>query len=411
VNHQPSLVPERLRIPVLVGWLLIAALYVTLFIIGLTELYRQTTTLSPTYSFQGFSPEPLVRLLADAGIPLPTVGAIFITADVLGWMIFASVGILIMLRRSNEWIGVYSSLMLIALGTAISLSSIITLSQENVSTPLTTTIGGLGFIGLFIYLTIFPDGRYVPRWTAFTAIGGVMWAVSGLIWPRGTAWNEGASLVSNFALVGVGLFSAIYRYIRVSDTTQRLQTRWVVLAFAAALIIAMFWGTALQSFSPLVASVGLIVLVRLGYALIPIAIGIAILRYRLWEIDVLINRGLVYTVLTGTLVFIYFGTVAAFQLVLRSLTGQESPLAIVVSTLIIAALFSPLRQRIQGVIDRRLYRRKYDAAITLEVFGETLQDEVDLGELSGSLLEIVDRTLQPANVRLWLKEHRGPSID
>jgi hypothetical protein len=274
------------------------------------------------------------------------------------------------------------------------------------ATPLAISIGSLGFFALFIYLTIFPDGRFVPFWTTITAIGGALWLISDLIWPRGTAWNEGSSLALNFAMVGVGLFSAIYRYVRVSDLTQRLQTKWVVFAFAVALILAMFWGTALQTFSPLVASVGLIVLVRLGYALILIAIGIAILRYRLWEIDVLINRGLVYSILTGALILIYFVIVTVFQFSLRWLTGQESPLTIVASTLVIAALFNPLRLRIQGVIDQRLYRRKYDAARTLETFAATVRDEVDLSELSSSLLEIVDRSLQPSNTKLWLREHK-----
>jgi hypothetical protein len=406
VDQQPSLIPKRFRLPTLIGWALIAALYVALFIVGLSELYQQTSTLTPTYSFQGFSTEPLVRLLVGAGLSLPTVGTVFVIADILGWLVFASVGILIVARRSNEWIGVYSSAMLIALGTAISLSLILRTTMSIAATPLAISIGSLGFFALFIYLTIFPDGRFVPHWTMITAVGGVLWLISGLIWPRGTSWNEGSSLLVNFAMVGVGLFSAIYRYVRVSDLTQRLQTKWVVLAFAVALILALFWGTALQSFSPLVASVGLIVLVRLGYALIPIAIGIAVLRYRLWEIDLLINRGLVYSILTGLLVAIYFLIVTALQFALRWLSGQESPLAIVVSTLAIAALFNPLWQRIQGVIDRRLYRRKYDAARTLETFGATVRDEVDLSELSSSLLEMANRSLQPSNAKLWLREHK-----
>jgi hypothetical protein len=410
VNRQPSLVPARLKTPVLIGWALISALYLAIFAFGLAGLYRETSTLSSSYSFQGFSPEPLVRLLADAGIPLPVVGAIFVTADISGWLIFASVGVLIVARRSREWIGVYSSLMLIALGTAISLSLIIDSTQADAELEL-ATVGGLGFMALFVYLTIFPDGRFVPKWTLVSAVAGPAWILSGYLLPRETSWNEGPSLIVNLALIGIGLFSAIYRYTRVSDTVQQLQTRWVVFAFAVALIPALFWGAALQSFSPLVASVGLIVFIRIGYALIPIAIGIAILRYRLWEIDALINRGLVYSILTGLLVAMYFLIVTAMQFTLRSFTGQESPLAIVVSTLIIAALFNPLRQRIQAVIDRRLYRRKYDAARTLDAFGETLQDEVDLRELSGSLLEIVDHTLQPANVMLWLREHREHLVD
>jgi hypothetical protein len=212
-------------------------------------------------------------------------------------------------------------------------------------------------------------------------------------------------------MVGVGLSSASYRYMRVSDSTQRLQTKWIVSAFAAALIIAMFWGTMLSSLSPWLSSFGLIIIVRLGYSLIPIAIGIAILRYKLWEIDVLINRGLVYSTLTGTLIALYLLIVTTLQFSLRWLTGQESPLAIVISTLAIAGLFNPLRGRIQALIDRRLYRRKYDAARTLESFSIRVREEVNLSELSNSLLEIVDSSLQPAGTELWLREHEEPQLD
>ena len=131
---------------------------------------------------------------------------------------------------------------------------------------------------------------------------------------------------------------------------------------------------------------------------------VAILRYRLWDIDLVINRTLVYGTLTGVLVLVYFASVVLLQILFRGLTGQESPLAVVASTLVIAALFNPMRQRIQAVIDRRLYRSKYNATRTLESFGEKVRDEVDLSELSGSLLQIVEQSVQPERVTLWLKE-------
>jgi hypothetical protein len=151
---------------------------------------------------------------------------------------------------------------------------------------------------------------------------------------------------------------------------------------------------------------------RAGFALniavtpaIPISMGIAILRYRLYEIDILINRTLVYGVLTGTLALVYFGGVTVTQAIFRTLTGQvEQPqLAIVVSTLVIAALFNPLRRRIQSLIDRRFYRRKYDAAKTLETFSAKLRDETDLDALSDDLVGVVKETMEPAHVSLWLR--------
>jgi hypothetical protein len=146
----------------------------------------------------------------------------------------------------------------------------------------------------------------------------------------------------------------------------------------------------------------------LGFAGVPVAIGFAVLKYRLYDIDVVINRTLVYGSLTLTLALIYFGGVATVQALLSVLTGQqEQPqLAIVVSTLVIAALFNPLRRRIQAFIDRRFYRRKYNARKTLETFSATLRDETDLEALNGELVEVVRDTMQPVHVSVWLRS--GP---
>jgi hypothetical protein len=142
----------------------------------------------------------------------------------------------------------------------------------------------------------------------------------------------------------------------------------------------------------------------------PISIGIAIVRYRLYEIDLLINRTLVYGTLTVMLGLVYLGGVATIQAIFRALTGQEQQpqLAVVVSTLVIAALFNPLRQRIQSFIDRRFYRKKYDARKTLEAFSATLRDETDLDALNAELVGVARETMQPAHVSLWLRPDPPP---
>jgi hypothetical protein len=188
---------------------------------------------------------------------------------------------------------------------------------------------------------------------------------------------------------------------------ERQQIKWLLYAapiwfFGSALKIAVFYFSLIEG--PWGLWVGYL-LVAIGGLSGPIAIGVAILRYRLYEIDTLINRTLVYGLLTATLVVVYFGGVAATQTIFRTLTGQEEQpqLAIVVSTLVIAALFNPLRRRIQAFIDRRFYRRKYDARKTLAAFSAKLRDETDLDALSDDLVGVVRETMQPAHVSLWLR--------
>jgi hypothetical protein len=203
------------------------------------------------------------------------------------------------------------------------------------------------------------------------------------------------------------VIAQVYRYRRVSTPTQRQQTKWVVYSLAVTIVtiilgIPVLIVSALVQNGSLFSSVANIVANAL-LILLPISFGVAILRYRLWDIDVLINRTLVYGALTASLAFVYFGLIFALQYPLRGLINQKNDVAIVVSTLAIYALFQPLRRRIQNIIDRRFYRRKYDAAKIVATFSSTLRQEVDLDTLREQFIAVVQETMQPAHISLWLR--------
>jgi hypothetical protein len=203
------------------------------------------------------------------------------------------------------------------------------------------------------------------------------------------------------AACAVALF---VRYRRANDT-EREQIKW--LLYACAVFVVVFVGGTVSEVAGSNSLSGYAwgILFGLSLIMLPAAIAIAVLRYRLYEIDVVINRTLVYGPLTAMLVVVYFGVVVGMQAVFRALTEQEqqTQLAVVVSTLAIAALFAPLRRRIQSFIDRRFYRRKYDARKTLEAFSAKLRDATDLDGLNDDLVGVVGETMQPAYVSVWLR--------
>jgi hypothetical protein len=286
-------------------------------------------------------------------------------------------------------------------------------------------------IGLQVsYILLFPTGRLPSRrwrwlaWliVAFVLVGVILSAFSsdaylGSLDPiRNPLGVEGftnvykAVLYTLAPLLYLAIALAVFVRLRRAVGVERQQIKW--FAYAAAIFAV---GTTLNVLTIAIDAprwfewVGQAVFIVAGTA-IPIAIGIAILKYRLYEIDLLINRTLVYGPLTAALALIYFGGVATTQAIFRALTGQvEQPqLAIVVSTLVIAALFNPLRGRIRSFIDRRFYRTKYDAAKTLEAFSAKLRDETDLNALRDDLVGVVRETMQPAHVSLWLRPDAPP---
>ncbi len=341
----------------------------------------------------------------------PVGYAIFLLAlGVVIALIWFIVALLIFWRKSNDWMALLVAFLLVTQGANSTISPLDTVpSIWQVPAKIE---GVLAFVLLVLVFSLFPTGRFVPRWISWCAVLFLGWQV---VW----SWDllpDGSVLLYIlvwYGFLGIFVTSQLYRYHSVSNAVERQQTKWIVFGVTGTYLIELGITVSYAFFSsPLPnGSLGDLILTPLGNAvpiLIPLSFGFAILRYRLWEIDVIIKRTLVYATLTAMLALVYFGLVLALQSLVRALTGQvsQSSLVLVASTLAIAGLFQPLRHRIQAIIDRRFYRRKYDAAKTLATFAATLHNEVDLSQLSERLITVVQETMQPMHVSLWLRPHQ-----
>jgi hypothetical protein len=282
--------------------------------------------------------------------------------------------------------------------------------------PQTPEIGGqlaglLMPLPLLVLLLVFPNGQFAPRWTicllplAIAPLG--LMAINTLDADSVTGWL--------WPLCFYAVSIQVYRYRRLYTPLERQQTKWVVYGLGlwiALFFLAVYLDNYLQN-QPATAPVPWWspfknVLWGLSTNILPIAFTLAIMRYRLYDIDIIIRRTLVYSVLTLTLGLVYVGCIVLTRVLVAPYIGG-SELAIVASTLAIAALFNPLRRRIQSVIDKRFYRRKYDAAKVLAAFGATVRDETDLERLTAAMLRVVNETMQPEFVGLWLHETQAHS--
>ena len=344
-----------------------------------------------------------------------------VALDTLFVSVFAAVALVIFWRRSDEPVALLVATMLVLWGPLNGLFVLTPSATEGeyglLQVILGSTLTYVGYITWMLFFYLFPSGRFVPRWTRWLALlYGVGFFGLWTFTPFGPeSWPPllfGAAVLSVW---GSFLGSQVYRYARVSDRTERQQTKWVVFGVAVAIIGAlttMFTIGAAVDLPPREVGPRMLsmLLMDASALMIPLSIGIAVLRSRLFDIDVVINRTLVYGSLTLMLALVYFGGVTATQALISALTGERKlpELAVVASTLLIAALFNPLRRRVQAFIDRRFYRRKYDARKTLEAFTSRLREETDLAALSDDLVGVVRETMQPTSVSLWLRPDMTP---
>jgi len=359
-----------------------------------------------------------VAPLARLGLTPSSLVEIVIAVSCASILLVCGVAAMLIWRRSDDGMALFLALTLILMPA----------NFTPVLDGLPDAVLGFGqayanasLLALYLLLGLFPSGRFVPRWLWVPIVVLVLMTITPLPAPPDPGAVPPSPLVLlmglGIPLVNLGaeaclIGGQIYRYRRVATPLQRQQIKWGVYGLVLTILVnqvfwqPVIWIPALQQRDSLyILLAGPDSFLMIG--ILAISFGIAVLRYRLYEIDVLVNRALVYGSLTAILAAIYAGCVIGLQAVVNGLTqspGQaSSPILIVVTTLLIAALFQPLRRRLQVTIDQRFYRHKYDAAKVLASFSTTLRQEVDLGTLQEELVAVVQETMQPTDVSIWLR--------
>jgi hypothetical protein len=388
------------------AWLFLFVTNLWYSVVAITLLHHQTLhpCVNPTCPVTPAQAATLRGIGVNVGDYANLITGVAIALTAIG----ALMALAIFWRRSNTRIALVVGVFLFTFSVGNLTSGV----SVTLISPLVDNAISLASLGIaFSVFMIFPDGRFVPRWTWVLVVAWVAFHGALGAYPE-ASWLDAFYPVIYLSALGV----QVYRYRRVSNARRRQQTKLVVFGFIVALLSNIIYWIALPGIFPTLNAPGSLYSL-IGYPvylivtlILPTSFAIAIQRFQLFDVDVLINRALVYGSLTAILGALYFGLIAGAQALLRAFTGQQdqSQLVIVLSTLLTAALVQPLRRSIQTAIDRRFYRRKYDAARTLAEFGATLRSEIELSDLSDHLISVVQETMQPEKVSLWLRPQEHP---
>jgi hypothetical protein len=415
--------PRRWRGLARAGWLLLALLSSSLFVAAVPYRYTHLRAVSPTAAIASDQLRPQdAQALARLGLTPAFYSAYVVTLEVALALVCLTVAAIIVWRKSAEPMALFVSLTLLLTGGFFTpLVSALVARHPIWYTPV-FVLRGFFWVGLGSFFYLFPNGRFVPPWTRWLALAWVTYQGCSLLVPPiapplslVTAPTR-RELLINLSLVAwlaTGVFAQVSRYRHAADPLECQQTKWIVFGYAVGSLLVLSTIVVPLVIFPALREPGVpqmlhrltgITTLLVVAMLLPLTIAFSIFRYRLWDSDVLINRTLVYGTLTVALALVYGSSVVLLQQLFRPLLGQEHDLAIVVSTLGMALLFQPLRRRLQASIDRRFYRRKYDVAQTLHAFSVQIRDEVDLNRLTEELVAVVEETMQPTHVSLWLRD-------
>lgn len=331
-------------------------------------------------------------------------------------VVWAAVGFLIFWRRSDQWIGLVGAFVFVTynLGVREGVTYVLPLAAPAWDFPV-KCVNSLVIGGVVLFFFLFPNGRIAPRWMRWPVVMFAFVPAVTIFSPANSPLNTDTGNPWINSLTFLGTLTAItltqiYRYRRVSGPREREQMKWALFGMSSSVIgvfclnLAPLLVPALQNtngpYNALLNTVYPLALLP-----IPMFVAVSILRSRLWDIDVIIRRTLIYGTLTSLLAGVYLAVVVSAQTVGQRVTGQNQlpPWLIVITTLLVATLVAPLRRQVQRVIDRSFYRTRYDAARTVEAFASTLRTELDLSDLHAHLIQVVDQTMRPAHISLWLR--------
>lgn len=399
-------------------WVILAVPMIVLFFAGIPNAYRLLLVVFPETA----------RALARVKLTVPMYAFYTVGLDVVTFSLMSAIAILLMLRRSNDRIVILVALMLVATGMVYTVPAY----EAHAPAWIIGTLVAIGEICQVVFFFVFPNGQFLPRiaWLLVPIMliwRPLVWIVSYI--PNyyaaiQTGENYGGlrqdlfQILIMLALFFIGISTQVYRYRRISDNTQRQQTKWLLFGITLAFLLATPYVLGVNVFGLATRPGESTLFVRLlgrtlrqvAFCLIPITLVFSMLRYRLWEVDRLLNRTLVYTVLTAALGALYVGSIFLLQQLFRAITGvPNSVLVIVISTIGIAALFEPLRQFLTQVINKRFFRAKYDADQTLAAFSLVLQNEVDLERVKAHLANAAESALQPEHISVWVP-HRTQNV-
>jgi hypothetical protein len=393
--------------------LLTTLVVVSLFALAIPGLYPRFSVPCSDALDQCLLYPQQVAPLAMLGLTPSSLTLITIAISYVTILLVILIAIAILWRRSDDWMALFLTVTLILMPT---LFTSLLQGLPEAWQWIQQILNDAAIATFFLLIALFPNGRFAPRWLWLPTLAII--AVAIIPFPSISDSVEGVvTLVLGLTTLGACLCliaGQIYRYRRVSSAVERQQIKWGVYGFILAIIVnqaywqPLYWIPSLRRpdslYSLLAMPDSLLIL-----CIVAISFFVAIQRYRLYDIDPLVNKALVYGSLTVILAIVYISGVIGMQALARTITGQDSPIALVASTLFIAGLFQPLRRLLQKTIDRRFYRSKYDARYTLAAFNATLRQEVSLTELEANLLAVVEQTMRPTHVSLWLRQPDPPS--
>jgi hypothetical protein len=395
-----------------VGWLLFATACLLLFVIGTINTARAPlpSCAAPDANCSASTQITREDVEIAASMGLPFMFPLSLIGSLIARLSLALVGALLFWRKSDDWV---------ALLISGALMSVLLEGVQGLDESLHGIQAVVLGIGTALFLPIpfiFPTGRFEPRWVRWPVIAITIPYVILVAFFLEDVTYASLTAVVTLAWIGFSAYSLPYRYFKVASPAERQQIKWVVLGFIATFCTSLYYVTIINLYPVQEPSEGRIVAMLIniplyvgGYGFFAFSFLFAITRYRLWDTDLIIRRTLQYSLLSGLLALAYAGLVIVLQSLLSAVGSQRSELVTVASTLAIAALFFPLRNRVQEFVDKRFFRKKYDAQKVLAEFAATCRDETDLDKLVMRLEEVIDETLKPDKVSVWIKSHSDDS--